>query len=468
MGVRVARSSGAPNVADEPSATEWGSGVPGAHSPWLDVFGILWVIVAACLALVPTFMHGSYFGTYDALSNYGLTTRTGVIPHDALSRDQINEIAPWITLAWTQVHHGHLPLWNPYEALGMPLAFNFGSGVFSLPALVSYLTPLRVVYWVQILVSFVVGGTGAYFFGRVLRLHPIACAFAATTWVLSGPFVAYLGLPDVSVISWAGWQFAAVLLILRGTHRLWSIVLFAVALAFSILAGNPQIEVLILISLAAFVVVVLLRRIGKLLGGGQIRRPVADLALASIAGVALAAPLALPGFQLAGASIRNAAPYITANPISDLLGLFFQGYWGQPLVGFFSYPLETWVWVGAIAVVLAIVAVAIRWRRPEVIGLAAADGGLYGSQCAPACRFAPEQVPIDRSHSLGSIPHPPRLLYVDLGRYRPGHPAPVARATTGRTVGTRGLWCSCGHLGVGLALRRRWQPFRKTRARASG
>ena len=60
-------------------------------------------------------------------------------------------------LAWTQVHHGHLPLWNNYEALGMPLAFNWGSGAFSLPALVSYLTPLRVVYWVQILVSLVVG-----------------------------------------------------------------------------------------------------------------------------------------------------------------------------------------------------------------------------------------------------------------------------------------------------------------------
>jgi hypothetical protein len=148
--------------------------------------------------------------------------------------------------------------------------------------------------------------------------------------------------------------------------------LFAVALAFSILAGNPQIEVLILLSLAVFVVVVLLRRTGKLRGSGQIRRPVVDLAIASIAGVALAAPLALPGFQLAGESIRNVAPYTTANPISDLLGLFFQGFWGQPLVGLFSYQLWTWVWVGAIGVVLAIVAVAIRWRRPEVIGLAAA------------------------------------------------------------------------------------------------
>ena len=130
----------------------------------------------------------------------------------------------------------------------MPLAFNFGSGAFSLPALVSYITPLRDVYLVQIIVSFVVGGTGAYFFGRVLRLHPVACAFAGTTWVLSGPFIGYLGLPDVAVMSWAGWQFAAVVLIVRGTHRLWAIALFAVSLAFSILAGNPQIEILILLT----------------------------------------------------------------------------------------------------------------------------------------------------------------------------------------------------------------------------
>ena len=140
----------------------------------------------------------------------------------------------------------------------MPLAFNFGSAAFSLPALVSYLFPLGAVLWVQVLVSLVVGGTGAYFFGRVLRLHPIACALAGTTWVLSGPFFGYLGLPDTSVMSWAGWQFAATVLILRGTHRFWSVVLFAASLALSIYAGNPQIEVVILLPLCVFVVAVLL------------------------------------------------------------------------------------------------------------------------------------------------------------------------------------------------------------------
>ena len=61
-------------------------------------------------------------------------------------------------------------------------------------------------------------------------------------------------------MSWAGWQFAAAASILRGKHRFWSVLLFVVTLALSIYAGNPQIEVLILLPMAVFAVVVLLWR----------------------------------------------------------------------------------------------------------------------------------------------------------------------------------------------------------------
>ncbi len=63
-----------------------------------------------------------------------------VNPYNTQISDLIREIIPWTTLAWTQVHHGILPLWNPYSALGAPLAFNWQSGAFSLPALVGYLS----------------------------------------------------------------------------------------------------------------------------------------------------------------------------------------------------------------------------------------------------------------------------------------------------------------------------------------
>jgi hypothetical protein len=363
-------------VVEQPSPVEIAT--DRSHSRWIDVLGVLWIIVAAFLALLPTLAHGSQFGSFDLLSQYGLTS-SKVPLHNLANGDQTDEVLPWITLAWTQVHHGHLPLWNSYEASGMPLAFNFGSGAFSLPALVSYLTPLRAIYWVQLLVSFVVGGTGAYFLGRLLRLHPIACAFAGTTWVLSGPFFGYLGLPDTSVMSWVGWQFAAAILILRGTRRLWSVALFAVSIGFSFLAGNPQIEFVILLALVLFVAVMLACRTGTLRGSGPIRRPLAELVAGFVAGTALSAPLILPGLQIANVSIRKDAGSLPAHQTSQVIGLIFQKFWGQPIAGSFldfrGFFVEQWVYVGALAVAFAVVGIAIRWRRPEVAALAVAAFG---------------------------------------------------------------------------------------------
>ena len=71
---------------------------------------------------------------------------------------------------WTQVHQGHLPLWNPYSVLGMPLAFNWESAPLSLPALIGYLFPVRLAYTAHIVVTLVVAGTGVYVLGKVLRL----------------------------------------------------------------------------------------------------------------------------------------------------------------------------------------------------------------------------------------------------------------------------------------------------------
>ena len=343
---------------------------------WGDVVGVLWIVAAAGLALVPVIVHGPYFGTFDTLRTSGILNQPGLVPHNVGLPDQADEVVPWLTAAWIQVHHGYLPLWAHNEALGLPLAFNFGSGAFGFSTLLSYLAPLRAAYWVQTVVNLIVGGTGAYFFGRVLRCHPVACALAGTTWVLSGPFFGYLGLPDTSVMAWAGWQFAAALLIVRGTRRYWSVVLFAVAFAFSILAGNPQIELVILLALGVFLAVLLFCRTGRLGERGPIRRPLVDLVAAFVAGAALCAPLTLPGLQLANSSIRNAAQYASANPVSQVYGLVFQSFWGQPLPGSFKNAQGLlpgqWVWVGAIAFGLAVVAAVRLWRRPAILGLASA------------------------------------------------------------------------------------------------
>ncbi len=177
-------------------------------------------------------------------------------------------------------------------------------------------------------------------------------------------------------MSWAGWQFAAVVLILRGEHRLRSVALFAVAFALSIYAGNPQIALLITIPLCVFAASMILWRRFVVRGDWPIRRPILDLVLGGLVGGALSAPLVLPGLQLANNSVRTSSAYGNAFPLSQVLGIVFQKFWGQPLAGSFIDPQgfyqEEWVYVGAIALALAVVAVGIRWRRPEVAGLAIA------------------------------------------------------------------------------------------------
>ncbi len=133
-----------------------------------DLFGMGWVLASGIAILFPFLIRGGVFGPFDLLVQAGLTKQPGATIHISQNGDLANSLIPWWTLAWQQVHHGHLPLWNPYGGLGMPLAFNWQSAPFSLPALVGYLAPVRYAFTVAVMVSIVVAGSGAYVLGRVL------------------------------------------------------------------------------------------------------------------------------------------------------------------------------------------------------------------------------------------------------------------------------------------------------------
>ena len=141
--------------------------------------------------------------------------------------------------------------------------------------------------------------------------------------------------------------------------------------------GQPEAMVVLVLTLAIFLVIVILLRARSTTSDRPIIRPIGDLAVATIAGGALAAPLALPGLQLAGLSVRQTASGINSLAAHEIAYVIFQGYDGLPIAG--SYPFggtyfynQTAAYVGVIAVVLAVVAVGVRWRRPEVVALAVA------------------------------------------------------------------------------------------------
>ena len=170
---------------------------------------MLWVLGAAGVVMLPTLIHGVSLGPFDVLSRSGLSKQAGVVIHNRYINDQIDAIIPWTALAWTQVHHGFLPLWNPYSALGMPVD-STGSRRRSAcrPCWATwcpYGSTTRFRPWPRW--SSPVRGCTSY--GRVLRIGALGCTMAATVYELSGPF---LGLVRLAVrrrrMSSFGWLVA--------------------------------------------------------------------------------------------------------------------------------------------------------------------------------------------------------------------------------------------------------------------
>ena len=330
------------------------------------------------MTLAPALVHGLSLGSYDILTRSGLTHIPGATVRNTVSGDQIAEMIPWSTQAWTQVHHGEIPLWNPLSGLGLPLAFNWQSAVFSLPALVSYLFPLHLAYTAQIIVTLVIAGTGAYALARVLGLGVIGCATAGTVYELSGSFMGWLGWPHASVMSWAGWLFAVGILIIRGEHRARHVVAFAVLFALAVYAGEPEIFAILIVSFVVFAFTMLILKSRAEDRSLRSLRPLIDLSIAAVAGAALSAPLSLPGLQVLSRSTRNSGTLLAATevgkalPPHDLVHLFVQGYNGLPIAGNQVFGdavyTDTAAYVGLIAAALAVLGVIRRWRRPETVG----------------------------------------------------------------------------------------------------
>jgi Bacterial membrane protein YfhO len=335
---------------------------------WMDLVGVVWVLGAALAVLLPTLHHGLFLGSYDWISQYGLSKQSGITVHHPFDGDQITQMIPWTSLAWTQVHHGQLPLWNPYSVSGTPLAFNWQSAAFSLPALVGYLGPLRLAYTVQVFTTFFVAGTGAYVLGRVLRLNVMACALAGVAFELCGSFIGWIGWPVASVVSWSGWILASVILVTRGGHRWRSVLMLSVTLAWAILAGQPDTLVLLVGLVAVFAIVLLLAQFQKARKPSELRRSVVDLAAGAAAGLGMGAPLLLPGLALASGSIRNTGGGTFSAQHAVPIGLTVQqvipGLDGLP-------PTFHHVYIGVIVAVLAVVGSVHHWRRSEVKALVA-------------------------------------------------------------------------------------------------
>ncbi|HMK63726.1 MAG TPA: hypothetical protein VK386_08920, partial [Acidimicrobiales bacterium] len=319
---------------------------------------MIWVLATTVAVVAPLLRPGVSLGPFDLLAHFGLTQHAGVRVHNRLAGDQILQFVPWSTLAWRQVHAGHLPLWNSYNLVGTPLAFNWQSAVFSIPNLISYLFPLRYVYTVIVVSKLLIAATGAYLLCRLCRLGALAATFGAVTFELAGPMLDHYGWAMTGVTMWAGWAFAMTWMVVRGQHRARYSACLAVVLALTVYGGHPESLAVMALSLLVFVVV-------AVVSDRSTRhrwRPWVDLGSSVVGGAVLSAPLLLPGWQLAAASAHHRGTAVGPLPASRLVDVLVAGQGSN---------YEVACYLGVIAVVLAVVGLRTRWSDPRVKATAA-------------------------------------------------------------------------------------------------
>lgn len=220
------------------------------------------------------------------LSGLAVVSHPGIIP----GQNTIDPSVGWITqglghYAALSLLHGHIPWWNPYEGLGMPLAGEMGSAAL-FPATLLQILPNGHLYFIIFLE--LVAGLSTYFLARRFTISRWSAVAAAMAFSVNGTF-AWLSHAPVNAVAFLPMILLGIEMAADAARRRerygWTFI--AVGIALSIYGGFPE-EVFWFIP---FGVAWAVFRLVPLVRTGAARRFAGKLALGGVGGVLLAAPL---------------------------------------------------------------------------------------------------------------------------------------------------------------------------------
>jgi len=340
-----------------------------------DILAVAVIFLFTIAFFTPALVDGISFGGFDITLSHLSALGQGLYPsiHSYHDSDAVSQMVAWNTLDYKLIHSGQFPLWNNYSGIGMPEFANFESSVLSLPALVSYLFPLRMAFLVAVAVKVVLAGTGVYFFSRSLSISPIPSLFAGITFMASGPFINWLTWPLSDVYCWIGWIAAFIVLIYKYPKRNSYVLGLALSIAWAVYGGFPESNILIFLGLIPAMIVFFLLGIKKIKEVKWLG--VAKTALGLLLGAMLASPLLLSGIRIISNSHRQSEQGFVGLPLRTISLFIAQGYYGMPSGNTTAFALSKWnyyetvAYIGIIAIFFTVIAVLRLWKKPMVVAL---------------------------------------------------------------------------------------------------
>jgi hypothetical protein len=314
---------------------------------------------------------------------------------------------------------GRVPLWNPYQHIGIPLLAEPQVSVLS-PLGVVFLSPLSPALELSIfiLLHMTLGALFALGLGRGLGLSWPAAAVVGLSFGMGGFLMAQVG--NTNIMTGAAFLPLVLWALIWALRRrtLWAAALAGVPLALQAVTAQPQVV------LYTATVVVGYGGYRLLADWWQRRRAAAPAAhgrasalvtlllvgVALFSGLMLAAPQLLPTLELQQLSVRSedrGYDFLTANSLPPImwLNLIIPGAFGSNVTGFKGGDpfAEDFIYIGLVALALVFFAWGQR-RRPDApffLLLLLATALLAMGRFTPLYRYVVQYLP---GFSLFRIP----------------------------------------------------------------
>lgn len=354
--------------------------------------------------------------------------------------DTVSQIYPYRLAAADQLHEGVIPLWNPYQAGGMPLAANPQVGVWYPPNWLFFAWPTPQSNGLVLLLHYWIGGLGLWMLSRATGARGWAALFAAVAFQFGSMMISRIALtPHLFTMAWLPWILWGIERAVRGRPAQGAAIVGCLY-ALQILAGAPQVSFYTALLLPGW----------WLCRAWALRRPVAATVrygvVAATIALLLSAVQLLPTLEFLRESARSSISIerLTGDGLRD-------GFIWRALVGFTGNPIEDTDSINAIGAGLLLLlplALVGRRRRRLTVPLLL-FGGLFWVLALGI--LAPLLVRILPLYPSFHAPRRALLIWSVLGPLAAGHGAQVLLALLRKTpVRAIAPWCLLLLLGGNL------------------
>ncbi len=170
--------------------------------------------------------------------------------------DQPYQFIPWRYIAWQALREGRLPLWDLHSLAGRPFLAT-QQAAFFYPLNVSLtMLPFQDTFLWSAMLRLWVAGFGTWLLARHYRLSVTAALLAASSFMLCGFLIVWLGHPHTNVAIWLPWLILLSDRLLHAekrTHIVRETAFLALVVGIQFTGGHIQTSVDIFVALGLYV-----------------------------------------------------------------------------------------------------------------------------------------------------------------------------------------------------------------------